>query len=109
MGFYWSYTSCPFLCTLADPICTPSFSHAVLLLLGHFLAFQYFATEWHPFQEVSLATIHLPSYLALLPGPAQLSVACSTENRGRGESLGMRLPLTHALVRTEWISSSTLL
>ena len=46
--------------------CTASISHAVLLLLGHFLAFQYFATEWHPFQEVSMATTHLPTFYALV-------------------------------------------
>ena len=38
------------------------------------------------------------SYLASFPGPAQLSVACSTEKffvRARGESLGTRLSRTH--------------
>lgn len=31
---------------------------AVCLLVAHYLAFQYFAEEWHTFQEVHTHTLH---------------------------------------------------
>ena len=38
------------------------YCHAVFLVLEHYLAFQYFAMVWHPFQEVNLSGIPNNNY-----------------------------------------------
>ena len=45
-------------------VCVSS-SSTVFLLVSHYLAFQYFATEWYPFQEVHIL-LYIPNRLALI-------------------------------------------